>query len=238
MRIFADVAHELLVLPTGALTVAAVANQWQALTGGPLSSGILGESGRWGDLFGTVKTRENTYSPAYVKIAGLIQTNTAQMIQALRDEQYYPAIMPPSSVTLTRLFDNRTLASQHQLLLEFDTIPPQDATAWVTFDGSDPCNFDSKPNSAAQAVSLSPTATEYRVPLSKFLVDSASAYAFRVRVRVLDASQQWSAQAAADFSSPTRAPLKISAAAHVREFIKVSCTWLPVLIWIGFAAWN
>lgn len=235
MRIFADVAHELLVLPTGALSVPAVANQWQALTGGPLSSAIVGESGRWGDLFGTVKTRENTYMPAYVKIAGLIQTNTAQMIQALRDEQYYPAIMPPSGVTLTRLFDNRTSA-QHQLLLVFDSIPPQDATAWVTFDGSDPCNFDSKPNSAAQAVSLSPSATEHRVTLSTFLVDGASTYAFRVRVRVLDALQQWSAQAAADFASPTRAPLKISAAARVCDFFMVSR--MPALILIGLAAWN
>jgi hypothetical protein len=30
MRIFTDVAHEMLVLPTGALTVASVAGQWEA----------------------------------------------------------------------------------------------------------------------------------------------------------------------------------------------------------------
>ena len=158
--------------------------------------------------------------------------------QALRDQQYYPAIIPPSSVTLTFL-GNRTSASiapPHQLVLVFDSISPQGAIALVTFDGSDPCSFDSKPNPAARAVALNPSETEYRVPLPA-LLDGASAYAFRARVRVLDATmQQWSAQATADFASPTQAPLKISAAAQVSECIMI--TWWLILISIGLAAWN
>ncbi len=141
-------------------------------------------------------------------------------------------------MTLTFL-GNRTstsIAPPHELLLVFDSIP-QEAFALVTFDGSDPCSFDSKPNSAARAVALSPSANEYRVPLPAKLVDGATAYAFRVRVRALDATmQQWSAQATADFASPTQAPLKISAAAQVSECIMITC--LLILISIGLAAWN
>lgn len=90
----------------GALTEANATARWRLLNEF-VEDALLAESARWGDareeLGATRRTRENTFYPEVERVAERMRGNVERLIEALREEGYYPAVDPPELTYLISL---------------------------------------------------------------------------------------------------------------------------------------
>jgi hypothetical protein len=177
---FADRAYRH-VANGGALTDASARGRWFLLTSS-IEEAILGESARWGDAREAdgvpLRTRDRDWRPEVERVAEAMSGNAVRLVQALRGEEYYPAIDPP----LLRRHGGLVPPGFQLVLLN----PNPQGNILYTLDGSDP--------RAAGSGEASPAAATYGLPIT---IEQAAV----VRARVRD-SDLWSALAEAAFYTP------------------------------------
>lgn len=132
LRLLTDRAYKHL-LNDGAMSNATMQARFAAITG-TISDAVVGESARWGD------TLEPEGEPTYTRdvhwqnevntLTGLMVGRAEKLIEALRDEDYYPSIDPPN-------FNQRG----GEVTLPFSIVlsnPNGSGSIHYTLDGTDP----------------------------------------------------------------------------------------------------
>ena len=163
------------VAPGGALSDAASLARWQALNDS-ISVAVIAESARWGDSLddGATRTRNVEWQAQVDKIAGYLDGSAAALIDALRDEGFYPAFDAPTfsqnGGTIDPGFD-LTIAN-----------PNGSGSVYFTTDGSDPRGVGG---------AVGATATEYTGPIDLPVTTT-------VKARVMGGGD-WSALTSAQF---------------------------------------
>ncbi len=132
MTLFADRAYKAL-FNGGGLTDANALARWDALSSF-VDQAVIDESARWGDSLITLghsrRTHDDDWKPAVAAIRALIPGNGAQLISAMRAENFYPDIDP---ATMSQ--QGGLVPSGFKLGL---TNPNSGGTIYYTTDGSDP----------------------------------------------------------------------------------------------------
>ncbi len=181
---FADRVHRN-VHNDGPLSDASAIQRWDTLNN-VIEDAILAESARWGDALASVghpkRTRSQHWQPQVAKIRGLMAGNADVLIDALRDEGFYPSIDAP-------VFAQHGGSVPSGYALTMTT--PDGGTIYFTADGSDP---------RLAGGGVAPSAQSYGGP-----VPLGSGGTIHARVRK---NGTWSAMTSADFFSGY--PLRIS----------------------------
>ena len=173
----------------GALTDQSSLARFDALNA-HVKGAVVGESARWGDALASLghptRTRDVDWQREVNVLRNLMDGNAAQLIDALRDENYYPSLNPP------RFGGQRggPVVSGFDVTL---TNPNSSGTIYYTTDGSDPRAGGGSASSAARTYSgpIRVTATT------------------RVRIRVKSGST-WSAEDDATFSVSPLTKLRVT----------------------------
>ncbi|MFC1764108.1 chitobiase/beta-hexosaminidase C-terminal domain-containing protein [Planctomycetota bacterium] len=180
-----------------------------------LRSAVVAESARWGDAMKNqgqpTRTRDEDWQGEVDTIYDMIQGNSQQFIDHLRQQGYYPGIDPPVFSV-----DGGAVPMGHELRL---TNPNGTGTVYYTQDGSDPRQSGGSPHPNTRIADSSPIS----------LVNSGI-----VKARVLQGAA-WSALHQATFSVGVGDALRIS---EIMYHPWVGDTEYVELVNIGSAAIN
>ena len=173
----------------GALTAANARARFDVLNN-HIRDAVIAESARWGDALETLgqptRTRDVDWQRSVNVINNLINGNDDQLIDAVRDEDYYPSLDPAS-------FNQRGGRVNAGFDVLLSNPNGSGSTIYYTTDGTDP---------RASGGGLSPSARQYEGAID--LLDSAT-----IRTRVRDGSE-WSAQNTAEFTVGALPPLRVT----------------------------
>ena len=137
MMSFADRIYQL-CFNNGAMTDNNSRQRWSALNN-HIKNAVVAESARWGDGIddGKTRTRDVHWQNEVDRLDGLMNGNVQRLINALRDEDYYPTIDPP-------LFENNGTAIEVQefsvssgFTVDLDN-PNNNGVIYYTTNGVDP----------------------------------------------------------------------------------------------------
>ena len=131
MALVADRTHQLLEASGGALTDARARARWQTLNG-HVKEAVLAESARWGDAVspGNPRTVDEDWQYEVDRIDKLLGGNAALLIEALRDEDYYPDLTTPIIDT-----ESGPILTNQKVSI---TNPNSKGKIYITTDGTDP----------------------------------------------------------------------------------------------------
>ena len=170
----------------GALTQVNVTERWRFLNRF-VEDALLAESARWGDareeVGATRRTRENTF---YERVAERMRRNVEKLIEALREEGYYPALDPPELKVSTALTGGKVVELGNPNRRNRPNRPNRDnGTIYYTLTGEDP---------RSPGGDLSPNA--FRGAAGKKITLGLSA-TLKARVKTNGPEGEWSALAEA-----------------------------------------
>ena len=173
----------------GALTQVNVTERWRFLNRF-VEDALLAESARWGDareeVGATRRTRENTFYPEVERVAERMRRNVEKLIEALREEGYYPALDPPELKVSTALTGGKVVELGNPNRRNRPNRPNRDnGTIYYTLTGEDP---------RSPGGDLSPNA--FRGAAGKKITLGLSA-TLKARVKTNGPEGEWSALAEA-----------------------------------------
>ena len=185
---FSDIAYRL-VANDGPLSDARAIARWDALTIF-VKDAVVGESARWGDaaesVTGETYTRDEHWVRNVAKIRSMMTGNGQRLIDALRDEGWYPSINPPT-------FAQRGGQVPMGFQMVLNAPSGSNVKVYYTTDGTDP---------RLPGDGISAAAKLYQGPVTL----SATA---DVRIRALQGTGTWSAGDGAVFNVSAHSALRV-----------------------------
>ena len=174
MALVADRAHQLLEAEGGALTDARARTRWQSLNA-HIKEAVLAESARWGDAVSPAdpRTVDEDWQYEVDRIDALLNDNAALLIEALRDEDYYPDLDPPNIDT-----ESGPISKGQKVSI---ANPNSKGKLYITTDGTDP---------RSPGGTLATTAMETSDPVE---INASTRIKSRVLVASIFGGQTWSA---------------------------------------------